>query len=116
MDHHTPRGVGGGRSGVNPHGKESPTINDESIALACDVFDHFCSATTLKSILGLHRHMCDLLKLRPTNLPHFYPKLKVKRYSTEFYAKHKISCLFSVKIAVMESKCVMETIGYSSES
>lgn len=88
MDHHTPRGVGGGRSGVNPHGRESPTINDESIALACDVFDHFCSATTLKSILGLHRHMCDLLKLRPTNLPHFYPKLKVIRFSTEFYAKN----------------------------
>ncbi|XP_044734028.1 F-actin-monooxygenase Mical-like isoform X2 [Chrysoperla carnea] len=79
--------VRGNRTGGVGHGKVSPF--DEGAALATDVFDHFCAATTLKSILGLHRHMCDLLKLRPTNLPLFYPKLKLKLRSWKAQALWK---------------------------
>nr|XP_024218471.1 F-actin-monooxygenase Mical isoform X3 [Halyomorpha halys] len=51
---------------------------DNNLALAADVFDQFCSATTLRSILGHFRYLCDLLQIRPTNFNHFYPKLKAK--------------------------------------
>ncbi|XP_065351605.1 F-actin-monooxygenase Mical isoform X2 [Cloeon dipterum] len=47
-------------------------------ALASDVFDQFCSASTLKTVLTLHRHLCELLRLRPAPFPHFYPQLKGK--------------------------------------
>ncbi|RZF36311.1 hypothetical protein LSTR_LSTR014575 [Laodelphax striatellus] len=48
------------------------------VALANDVFDQFCAASTFKSILGHHRHLCELLHIKPTNFPQFYPKLKAK--------------------------------------
>ncbi|PSN38132.1 hypothetical protein C0J52_08223, partial [Blattella germanica] len=50
----------------------------QEIALASDVFDQFCGASTLKSILGHHRQLCELLRIKPTVFPHFYPKLKAK--------------------------------------
>lgn len=46
-------------------------------ALAAEMFDHFCSAGTMKQILALHREICDTLTLKPNRLPDFYPKLKV---------------------------------------
>ncbi|XP_063236489.1 F-actin-monooxygenase Mical isoform X2 [Bacillus rossius redtenbacheri] len=52
--------------------------SSEELALASDVFDQFCGASTQKAILGLHRHLCDLLHVKPTNFPNFYPKLKSK--------------------------------------
>ncbi|EEB11757.1 protein MICAL-3, putative [Pediculus humanus corporis] len=54
-----------------------PPVSPET-ALASDVFDQFCAATTLKSILYHHRHLCDILKIKPTNFLQFYPKLKAK--------------------------------------
>ncbi|XP_059469420.1 F-actin-monooxygenase Mical isoform X2 [Neocloeon triangulifer] len=53
--------------------KSSPDV-----ALASDVFDQFCAASTLKSVLTLHRHLCELLRLRPAPFPHFYPQLRAK--------------------------------------
>jgi hypothetical protein len=53
--------------------KSSPDV-----ALASDVFDQFCAASTLKSILTLHRHLCELLRLRPAPFPDFYPPLRNK--------------------------------------
>lgn len=47
-------------------------------ALASDIFDKFCSAVTFKSILSLYRQLCDVLRLKPTYFPSFYPKLKVR--------------------------------------
>jgi len=44
--------------------------------LAGQVFDHFCSASTLKSILRSFRYLCEILRLKPNQLPFFYPKLK----------------------------------------
>lgn len=52
-------------------------VTSPDSALASDVFDKFCNAVTFKSILSLHRQLCDLLRLKPTYFPHFYPKLKV---------------------------------------
>ena len=49
------------------------------VALASDVFDKLCSANTLKTILGFHRHLCDLLHLKPGPFPQFYLKLKVRK-------------------------------------
>ena len=47
--------------------------------LANEVFDHFMSqAATLKSILRTFRYLCDILRLKPQEWPHFYPKLKSK--------------------------------------
>ncbi|XP_052124565.1 F-actin-monooxygenase Mical [Frankliniella occidentalis] len=48
------------------------------VALASEVFDKLCSSTTLKTILGHHRHLCDLLHLKPGPFPQFYLKLKSK--------------------------------------
>ncbi|BES99796.1 Hypothetical protein NTJ_12613 [Nesidiocoris tenuis] len=45
---------------------------------AAEIFDQFCSAGTLKSILNLHRQLCDILHIRPTHINQFYPKLKAK--------------------------------------
>lgn len=57
-------------------GRKAPVSPDS--ALASDIFDQFCAAGTLKAILHHHRHLCDVLKIKPTNFPHFYPKLKAK--------------------------------------
>uniref|UniRef100_A0A1B6D4D3 F-actin monooxygenase n=1 Tax=Clastoptera arizonana TaxID=38151 RepID=A0A1B6D4D3_9HEMI len=54
-----------------------PVVSPDS-ALASDLFDQFCAANTLKSILGIFRHLCDILHIKPTNFPQFYPKLKSK--------------------------------------
>jgi hypothetical protein len=56
----------------------------QEIALASDVFDQFCNSSTLKGILGHHRHLCELLRIKPTVFPHFYPKLKVRFPSWQF--------------------------------
>ena len=57
----------------------------QDIALASDIFDKFCSSSTLKGILGHHRQLCELLHIKPTFFPHFYPKLKVR-----FLSHHSI--------------------------
>nr|CAD7604914.1 unnamed protein product [Timema genevievae] len=57
-------------------GRKEPLSED--LALASDVFDKFCNAPTLKLILGHYRHMCELLSIKPTHFPNFYPKLKSK--------------------------------------
>lgn len=54
-----------------------PPVSPET-ALASEVFDQLCAATTLKAILHHHRHLCDILKIKPTNFTQFYPKLKAK--------------------------------------
>ena len=64
-------GGGGGGGGCRPN------VTSPDSALASEVFDRFCSAVTFKSILSLHRQLCDLLRLKPTHFPQFYPKLKV---------------------------------------
>ena len=47
--------------------------------LANEVFGHFMTqAATLKSILRTFRYLCDILRLKPQEWPHFYPKLKSK--------------------------------------
>ncbi|XP_071445763.1 uncharacterized protein Mical isoform X2 [Hetaerina americana] len=51
-------------------------LSKEVLALASDVFDRFCAANTLRTILSLHRHLCDLLRIKPTNFPQFYPKIR----------------------------------------
>ena len=51
-------------------------------AMGSEIFDQFCNAVTFKSILGLHRQLCETLRLKPTYFPHFYPKLKVIRRAT----------------------------------
>lgn len=51
-------------------------------ALAAEMFDHFCSAGTMKQILALHREICNTLNLKPNRLPDFYPKLKMKLASS----------------------------------
>ncbi len=61
---------GGGGGGV-------ARVTSPDSALASDVFDKFCNAVTFKSILSLYRQLCDLLRLKPTYFPLFYPKLKV---------------------------------------
>ncbi|XP_032669621.1 F-actin-monooxygenase Mical isoform X2 [Odontomachus brunneus] len=63
--------------------------NSPEIALANEVFDQFCNATTLKSILGYYRHLCELLKIRPNVINQFYPKLKTKLRSWKAQALWK---------------------------
>ena len=42
----------------------APSVNMEA-ALASEIFDHFSSAQTFKSILRSFRHMCEALRLKP---------------------------------------------------
>jgi hypothetical protein len=56
-------------------------VTSPDSALASDVFDKFCNAVTFKSILSLYRQLCDLLRLKPTYFPLFYPKLKVSYHN-----------------------------------
>ncbi|KAI5701118.1 hypothetical protein M8J75_006235 [Diaphorina citri] len=62
----------------HPHARGAKSPVPPEIALANDVFDQFCSAAAMKTILGHYRHLCELLSIKPTNFPHFYPKLKSK--------------------------------------
>ena len=56
----------------------SQSMNIDS-ELATEVFDHFMTqAATLKSILRTFRYLCDVLRLKPQEIPFFYPKLKAK--------------------------------------
>ena len=56
----------------------SQSMNIDS-ELANEVFDHFMTqAATLKSILRTFRYLCDVLRLKPQEIPFFYPKLKAK--------------------------------------
>ncbi|XP_026299736.1 F-actin-monooxygenase Mical isoform X4 [Apis mellifera] len=64
------------------------TMSSE-IAKANEQFDLFCNATTLKSILGHYRHLCDLLRIRPNVINQFYPKLKAKLRSWKAQALWK---------------------------
>ncbi|XP_022161142.1 F-actin-methionine sulfoxide oxidase Mical isoform X2 [Myzus persicae] len=52
------------------------TLPSADAALASEVFDRFCTASTMKTILGHFRHLCEILCIKPTNFPQFYPKLK----------------------------------------
>jgi hypothetical protein len=78
MDHHL-------------HQQSRKQMASPEVAMAGDgeVFDQFCNATTLKSILGHFRHLCDLLKIKPTNFHQFYPKLKSKLRSWKAQALWK---------------------------
>ncbi|CAK9803584.1 [F-actin]-monooxygenase Mical [Anthophora plagiata] len=65
------------------------TMNSPEIAKANEEFNQFCNATTLKSILGHFRHLCELLKIRPNTINQFYPKLKSKLRSWKAQALWK---------------------------
>ncbi|XP_026319163.1 F-actin-monooxygenase Mical isoform X2 [Hyposmocoma kahamanoa] len=65
---------------MNRGGRVEPTPPE--CALAAEMFDHFCSAGTMKQILALHREICNTLNLKPNRLPDFYPKLKTKLASS----------------------------------
>ncbi|KAL0125064.1 hypothetical protein PUN28_004309 [Cardiocondyla obscurior] len=69
-------------------GKKQPA-NSPEVALASEIFDQFCNATTLKSILGYYRQLCELLKIRPNVINQFYPKLKTKLRSWKAQALWK---------------------------
>ena len=67
----------------DPYGPSKGLIRTQSVnidlALANEVFDHFCSqANTLKSILRTFSYLCEILRLKPTEFPYFYPKIKSK--------------------------------------
>ncbi|XP_055677351.1 F-actin-monooxygenase Mical isoform X1 [Lutzomyia longipalpis] len=53
-------------------------MDNENAKLAAEMFDHFCSVTTMRQIMGLYRNMMDAVGLRPGPLNDFYPKLKAK--------------------------------------
>lgn len=50
-------------------------------AMASELFDQFVSAATFKSVLATYRQLCELLRLKPTNITNFYPRLKAKLHS-----------------------------------
>lgn len=69
--------------------KQAASSNSPEVALASEIFDQFCNATTLKSILGYYRQLCELLKIRPNVINQFYPKLKTKLRSWKAQALWK---------------------------
>lgn len=58
--------------------QQQQMAENDAMALAAEIFDHFCVATTMRQILGLYRNMSDAIGLRPSPLNEFYPKLKAK--------------------------------------
>ncbi|KAG8201584.1 hypothetical protein JTE90_011250 [Oedothorax gibbosus] len=58
----------------------APATSPES-AMASELFDQFVVAATFKSVLHSNRLLCDLLRLKPTNITNFYPRLKAKLHS-----------------------------------
>ncbi|KAL3285151.1 hypothetical protein HHI36_019272 [Cryptolaemus montrouzieri] len=55
-------------------GPKAGTVVNQAQGL--EYFEQFINATSLKNILGYFRTMCELLHLKPTYYPLFYPKLK----------------------------------------
>lgn len=51
-------------------------VTHQEAAQANEYFEPFLNATTLKSILGYYRSICDFLHLKPNVFPLFYPKLR----------------------------------------
>ena len=66
----------------NHHHKGGPppgaVLSPES-AQAAEIFDKFIAASTFKLVLQNYQLMCNVLRLRPTNIRQFYPKLKVRQ-------------------------------------
>ncbi|KAL5285067.1 Mical family protein [Megaselia abdita] len=58
--------------------QQQQMADNEAAALAAEMFDLFCVATTMRQVLGLYRNMCDTIGLRPAPYNDFYPKLKQK--------------------------------------
>lgn len=52
-------------SGQMTSNQATAMMENESAALAAEMFDHFSSAMTMRQILGLYRNMCDTIGLRP---------------------------------------------------
>ena len=53
------------------------TLMSPESAEASDIFDKYCSANTLKGILGHYRQLCRVLRIKATHFPDFYPRLRV---------------------------------------
>lgn len=68
---------------MEPRGRAVPsgTATSPESAVASELFDQFVSAGTFKSVLFTYRQICDVLRLKPTNIPNFYPRLKAKLHS-----------------------------------
>ena len=68
---------------MEPRGRAVPsgTATSPESAVASELFDQFVSAGTFKSVLFTYRQICDVLRLKPTNMPNFYPRLKAKLHS-----------------------------------
>ncbi|GFS44773.1 protein-methionine sulfoxide oxidase mical3a [Nephila pilipes] len=68
---------------MEPRGKAVPrgTATSPESAMASELFDQFVSAATFKSVLHTNRQLCELLRLKPTNIANFYPRLKTKLHS-----------------------------------
>ncbi|XP_066592367.1 F-actin-monooxygenase MICAL3 [Prorops nasuta] len=73
---------------MDQHSRKQLTSSPE-VAMANEVFDQFCNATTLKSILGHFRHLSELLNVRSNTITQFYPKLKAKLRSWKAQALWK---------------------------
>lgn len=70
-----PSAPNSGLSGTSLARAQSMTVD---LTLANEIFDRFCNATTLKSILKCYRYLCEVLRVKPGPLPYFYPRLKSK--------------------------------------
>ncbi|CAG7733365.1 unnamed protein product [Allacma fusca] len=44
-------------------------------AQAVDYFDKFCAADSLESIMSLYKKLSDVIDVKPTNFPDFFPKV-----------------------------------------
>ncbi|XP_055935059.1 F-actin-monooxygenase MICAL3-like [Argiope bruennichi] len=68
---------------MEPRGKAVPrgTATSPESAMASELFDQFVSAATFKSVLHTNRQLCELLRLKPTTVTNFYPRLKAKLHS-----------------------------------
>lgn len=70
-------GAGGEADRQGRDAKAQSLVAEVDSELANEIFDYFCSqANTLKAVLKSFRFLCETLRLKPTEFPYFYPKLK----------------------------------------
>ncbi|CAH0547361.1 unnamed protein product, partial [Brassicogethes aeneus] len=91
--------------GAAPPVHRGRPVSGMDAAHATEYFEHFMNATSMKTILGYYRRICEYLHLKPNVFPLFYPKLrahvtswKAKALLKKFDARASHKCYGKGKI------------------
>ena len=63
---------------VKGSGRMDPREARYISARAADYLDKLCGADSPESVMSLHKQLCDVINVKPTNFPDFFPKVMVR--------------------------------------